>query len=187
MPPTDLPEEQSVPAGWYPDPRGGGSLFYWDGSEWTGDVQPAAAPPPPAAPSSRDWPRNLVIGGGTAFAVSPFLPWVKVILLGNLTLFQLFSAADRSDALVWVAVLAGGAAAVTAIRNRGPRPIRIAGLLVGVIGGIIAAYALIGLRHDIRDAHGLAALGIGPYISVGGCIAMAIGGFRSKAKPTAPI
>jgi len=176
----DEPGAANAPAGWYPDPRGGGSLLYWDGSQWTGDVH-SVTPPAPAQPRLNDRSRKLVIGGGVAFAISPFLPWVKVILLGNLTLFQLFSAAGRSDGWAWAAVFAGGAAAIVAFRTQDPKPIRLAGLLVGVIGGLVAAYALIGLRHEIRDAHGLAALGIGPYVSVGGCIAMAIGGFKSKA------
>jgi hypothetical protein len=40
------------PAGWYPDPAGQGSR-YWDGTRWTTNVQPTAAPmPTPAAPAA---------------------------------------------------------------------------------------------------------------------------------------
>lgn len=58
------------PAGWYPDPRGGVRLRWWDGSDWTDDYRsrpsaaqtalaamtpPRSAPPAgaPAAPSGR--------------------------------------------------------------------------------------------------------------------------------------
>lgn len=34
------PPAPSVPAGWYPDPAGGGGLRYWNGSAWTEDVRP---------------------------------------------------------------------------------------------------------------------------------------------------
>jgi Protein of unknown function (DUF2510) len=34
------PPAPSVPAGWYPDPAGGGGLRYWNGTAWTEDVRP---------------------------------------------------------------------------------------------------------------------------------------------------
>ncbi|MBG6054127.1 hypothetical protein IWX81_000517 [Salinibacterium sp. CAN_S4] len=33
-----------VPAGWYPDGVAEGSLRWWDGTDWTHDVRPIAAP-----------------------------------------------------------------------------------------------------------------------------------------------
>jgi hypothetical protein len=123
----------------------------------------------------------LVIGGGIGLAISPFLTWVKVILLGNLSLFQLFDAAGRSNGWAWAAVLAGGAAAAIAFRAQRPSTVRGAGLIVGLLGGALATYALVALRHDLRDAHGLAQIGIGPYIAVAGCIAMVIGAVMSKS------
>jgi hypothetical protein len=33
-------------AGWHPDPQGSGSLFYWNGSAWTGTfARPRPQPP----------------------------------------------------------------------------------------------------------------------------------------------
>lgn len=53
--------QQTVPAGWYPDPKGEG-LRYWDGKAWTEHTapaaaaaeaaQPAASAPQPAQPST---------------------------------------------------------------------------------------------------------------------------------------
>lgn len=125
-------------------------------------------------------PRTMVMGGGIALAISPFLTWVKVVLLGNLSLFQLFDAAGRSDGWAWVAVLAGGAAAVVAFKVQRSSTVRGAGLSIGVLGGLLAVLALVGLRDELRDAHGLAVVGIGPYVAVGGCVAMAIGGVMLK-------
>ena len=171
-----------APSGWYPDPQGSGNLFYWDGSRWTGDVRGAQeSPAPTKASRSLDRPRALVISGGIALAISPFLTWVKVILLGNLSLFQLFDAGGRSNGWAWAAVLAGGAAAGIAFRERRPSTIRGVGLSIGVLGGLLATYALADLRNDLRDVHGLAAIGIGPYIAVGGCVAMVIGAVMSKS------
>jgi hypothetical protein len=39
------PKQEMPPAGWHPDPRGGGDLRYWDGSQWTEHVAPASTPP----------------------------------------------------------------------------------------------------------------------------------------------
>jgi hypothetical protein len=124
----------------------------------------------------------LVVGGGAGLAISPFLTWVKVILLGNLSLFQLLDAAGRANSWAWAAVVAGGAAAVVVFRERNPSTVRGTGLAVGLLGGVLAIYALVDLRNELRDVHGLAAIGIGPYVAIGGCIAMAVGGWMAGSK-----
>jgi hypothetical protein len=117
-----------------------------------------------------------------ALAVAPFLAWVNVVLLGKLSLFQLFTAAGRSDGLAWGAVIAGGTAAFVAWREGSSVVVRWTGLAVGVLGGVLAVYALAGLRHDIREAHGLATIGIGPYVAIAGCSAMILGALMAKAQ-----
>jgi len=42
----------AVPAGWYPDPAGGGGQRWWDGTQWSEHVQPPAAPAAPAEPAA---------------------------------------------------------------------------------------------------------------------------------------
>lgn len=121
-----------------------------------------------------------MIGGGVAFALSPFLPWVKVILLGNLSLFQLFAAAGESDWLAWAAVISGGATAATALRSTKPSTAWRTGLIVGFAGGALAVYALANLKDGVEEARGLAALGIGPYVSVAGCVAMVAGALMAR-------
>jgi len=56
VPTTSLPPQPqapaapvaAVPAGWHPDPYGGGGLRYWDGARWTEHVAPAQGPTPTA-------------------------------------------------------------------------------------------------------------------------------------------
>jgi hypothetical protein len=45
-----MSDDQTIPAGWYPDPEFQGEQRFWDGSAWTDNRQPIpapAAPPPP--------------------------------------------------------------------------------------------------------------------------------------------
>lgn len=123
---------------------------------------------------------KFVIGGGVAFALSPFLTWVKVVLLGNLSLFQLFTAANESDWLAWAAVLCGGGTAIATLRSKKASTVWRAGLAVGFAGGILAVYALASLRDAVEQTSGLATLGIGPYVSVAGCVAMVVGGLMAR-------
>ena len=165
-------------AGWYPDPKGSGNLFYWDGSKWTGAVR---GPPAVRPRSARgiEASHGLVIGGGAALAISPFLSWVRVFLLGNLSLFQLLEVAGSSKGLAWGAVLAGLGAAGIALVYRAPSTTLVVGLVVGLLGAALAILALVGLRHDVRETDGFAAVGLGAYIAIGGCGAMVIGALLS--------
>ena len=42
--------QPSPPAGWYPNPAGGGGSRWWDGQGWTEHLQQAAPPPAPPPP-----------------------------------------------------------------------------------------------------------------------------------------
>jgi hypothetical protein len=64
----------AAPAGWYPDPAGGGGQRYWDGAAWTEHTAAAPAPQPyyqgivPATVAPRSgmpgWLLATLIGGG---------------------------------------------------------------------------------------------------------------------------
>jgi hypothetical protein len=170
-------------AGWYPDPNGSGSLFYWDGSAWTGEVRSAQTAPKLSGQIGT--PEILVGGGGVAIALSPFLTWIKVVLFGSLSLFQLYEAAGASKALPWATVIAGIGAAAAAFIHRKRQMTFAVGLCVGLIGGALALYALIGLRSEISDADGFAAIGFGPYVAVAGCAAMLVGAVMLRVRAQA--
>jgi hypothetical protein len=75
------PEGEGAPAGWYPDPRGGG-YRYWDGRQWTQHVRaeqvaPGATEPEPAAEprAALAMPAFVAIVSGVVLLVSMFLEW----------------------------------------------------------------------------------------------------------------
>jgi len=172
-------EASATPAGWYPDPNGSGSLFYWNGLRWTGDLRAPVVPAGSSTTRKLEPAVVLVACGGGALAIAPFLTWVEVVLFGNLNLFQLFNVAGRPTGWPWAAVLAGAGGGIVVLLDKRPSTVRWVGFCVGLIGGAIAAYALIGLRGDVREAQGLAAVGIGPYVAVAGCVAMVLGAVKS--------
>lgn len=45
-----MSQPPSMPAGWYPDPAGGGLQRWWNGVGWSDQTQPAAMPAPVPAP-----------------------------------------------------------------------------------------------------------------------------------------
>jgi hypothetical protein len=177
--------EQAKP-GWYPDPRGSGNLFYWNGSEWTGEVRSPETSGARRNSGAIGAPEGLVGGGGLGIAIAPFLAWVKVILLGNLSLFQLYEVAGSSKTLPWATVIAGLGAAAAAFIHRSRQMIFALGLCIGLVGCALALYALIGLRTEIQDAEGYAAVGIGPYVAIAGCVAMVVGALMCRPRPSSP-
>jgi type II secretory pathway pseudopilin PulG len=73
----DVTGSSAAPAGWYPDPAGGGGQRYWDGAAWTEHTAAAPAPQPyyqgivPATVAPRSgmpgWLLAALIGGGVLF------------------------------------------------------------------------------------------------------------------------
>lgn len=102
----------STPAGWYPDPDDPSSQRYFDGSQWTEQRMPAAAPgsvPPPMA--GHDVPpaagNGMSIGaiacGVVALLFCPLLLGPAGIVLGVLALRR-----GESLAKVGIGVAVGG-------------------------------------------------------------------------------
>jgi hypothetical protein len=102
--------------------------------------------------------------------VAPFLSWVHVILLGNLDLFNLISATHSR--LVWALIPMGLAFAVLVGALRGSRGSRALTVISGVVGALVNGVLLVALLHELRHAYGLAQVGSGPWIGVGGAVLM---------------
>jgi hypothetical protein len=184
--PTQPPSDGagSSPAGWYPDPLSVATYRFWDGDQWTSNVSGGAVG---GAKGSRGWRkgRTLIALGGVTLAVSPFLTWVKVVLIGDLNLLQLLQASGHGGALAWGAVLVGGVVALNVLAV-GAKP-RTVGITMGGTAGLVAVIEFVHLVHDIRQLDGLVTISYGPWFAVIGCAMMVVGGLlperRSKPGP----
>jgi hypothetical protein len=150
------------------------------------DAAPFAQRPSSAAPS-----RAAVLGGAALVLIAPFFSWVHVILLGDLSLFNLISAAHASA--LWALIPMALALAVIVASLRRSRRARALGVTAGVVAALIDGLFLVALLHDVRNAYGLAQVRIGPWIGVGGAVLMFGASLRARrieveadALPTAP-
>lgn len=175
-------EESAAPAGWYPDPLSVSERRYWDGERWTDHLH-SQGTEQAAAAAGRDRPRLAVILGAVALALSPFLTWANVVLLGSLNLFQLAEAAGDSTGVIWAFVLIGAASAFGAWKAKSRRAVPLIGLLVGFLVGAVAILVFIGMINGVREADGLATVSYGPWVAILGCAAMVVGGLMSKRAP----
>ena len=106
-----------------------------------------------------------VVIGAVVLALSPFLPWARVIFFGSLNLFDLTSFGDNNATWFPVLILiAGIGLAVLGLTRR--RGAYVVALIVGLIGGALGVLLVIDLVHEVDKAEGLATLGIGPFVGV---------------------
>jgi hypothetical protein len=170
--------ESPAPAGWYSDPLSVAERRYWDGKEWTEHLHSESAKPS-AAESKRDLPRLAVALGAFGIAVSPFMSWVNVDLLGSLDLFQLAEASGHGVGAIWAVVLVGLIAALVAWRTKRRWLLRVTGLFVGLVGGFVASAAVAGMIEGVRETEGIVSMSVGVWVAVAGCASMVLGSLFS--------
>jgi hypothetical protein len=130
-------EPPATPAGWYPDPSGSGRQRWWDGHQWTDQLQPPSGGPPPppfgSSPSGYGQPQGYGYGAQgynppnnylapailtTLFCCLPFgiVSIVKASQVNSLWSAQRYDDARRAsaDAKRW-AWIAFGCGAVIAV------------------------------------------------------------------------
>jgi hypothetical protein len=76
---SDVPPASTPPAGWYPDPAEPSVLRYWDGAQWTIDMQPVHQPASDL-PESRLTNRAAI---GIVLALAAILTLLFVLLDGG--------------------------------------------------------------------------------------------------------
>jgi hypothetical protein len=81
--------------------------------------------------------RLLIALGGILLAMSLFLGWVHVIIIGDLDHFQLLALSRGSPYIAWGTSVIGLVIAIVTLMTATMKPIRTLSLIVGLVGGLI--------------------------------------------------
>jgi len=95
----ETPAPPPAAPGWYPDPGGGGSHRYWDGTRWTDAVSSAI---PPAGPDiNRDDSRNYALAAHLSALLSLFVgfPFIGPLVIWLIKKDDPFVRAHAAEAL----------------------------------------------------------------------------------------
>ena len=136
------------------------------------------APPPSHLQGPHRVAYLLVAIGGGLLGAAPLLPWVHVVLVGDVDLFSLTRIAQHSDALPLIMMLCGGALLLSALVGISPRGI------MWFSGATVAATTLFGsgdllqLLHAIHTSDGFAGAGVGIVVAIAALVLLAIGFVR---------
>lgn len=103
-------------------------------------------------------------------------------MLGGLNLFQLLRINGDPTGIVWLAVVIGGLMFILAVLNTNPPTVQVLGIIVGLLIGGLAALFFVGLLHGVRETHNIVRLEVGPWIALGGCVLMVVGGLMPRVK-----
>jgi hypothetical protein len=129
--------------------------------------------------------------GGILVAVSPVLPWLNVVLLGNLDLFDAANLAQSGRlplVLLPIALVACGIAAVIAgIGLRQGLAARLTAVVLLIVAGVLGGLLLAGLLQAIPNTLGLAHIGVGPWIDLAGAFVMLAGAIVPPPRPVASL
>ena len=114
---------------------------------------------------------NLIGSGGAALAVSVFLPWVHVIILGDFSLMTL-AQADHQAVLAYAVVAAGALLAAGGFQKSiAPKALGGAALVAALIAG---AGAIV-FAKDVAKLGALVTLSVGGYLAIAAAVLLLVG------------
>ena len=173
---------QKSPAGWFPNPEGGGERF-WDGEQWTDQYR--------GRPESSDQPEDELVEvsrAGTALAaVGTTVLFISVFLphLESDTFMQIVDNSMIQNGLGWGPIIVAILAAVALFRTWNQRKLTKSLLVAGALAIAYAVYAGTGERLELQGVgpgsgrfgfSDTASPGLGVYAAGIGGLLMALGG-----------
>jgi hypothetical protein len=121
---------------------------------------------------------GLISLGGILLAVSVFLAWAQVPLVGDLTLYQLFQIGG-AERWAWVIVAAGAGLGIQGVVDRKRNVFLI--IEVAVIVGL-SALGIYHYVHEVAQTEGLVQMGVGVYVAGLACLLMFVGALMPAEK-----
>ncbi len=118
--------------------------------------------------------RILVAVGAALIIVSPYLPWIHVVILGDVNLTQLLAAAHSVQAVSYVVSAVGLGLLLVAVLARSMQTVRVWALTIGSVVLLFGGYATYGLIRAVSASAGLGAMGIGPIMAVVGSVLLIV-------------
>ena len=139
-----LEVQSTIPAGWYADPGQSGGKRWWDGHQWTDNLQVAK----PVAPIATTAPNPYGLNGGQGGTY---------VHLGNTGPIATTSASSgpKTNGTAWFALIFGAAAVALTFENVLPGSPSYYVIPAGVLA-ILAGVRALMLRREKRSTNGLA-------------------------------
>lgn len=131
----------------------------------------------PSSPGQRN---NLVVEraligiGAILVIVAPYMPWVRVVILGSFNLTGLLSAAHSFVGVAYLISALGLAVLLVAVLARSVPLVRGLSISVGATLLLAGGYVVYGLVRAVSDSAGLGQLEVGPIVGVIGSILMTV-------------
>jgi hypothetical protein len=130
----------------------------------------------------------LIGTGGALLAISPALPWVHVVLLGDLTLFQLLKFTRHSTGFGWAAVLVGSLFVLVALGVRHSRDwLRLMSFLLAAVVALVAGPGTARLVDLVSHSGGFLGVGAGVIVIALGEIMLLAGAIAPSVETAARV
>jgi hypothetical protein len=140
---------------------------------------------PAAANGAKPWARTGLILGGILIGLSPVLPWISVVLLGNLSLVELSQAGVSPIPLIALVVL-GIAGFAGGLLAQSTWAARTTAVILGAASAILTGTLLVQLLRLTSEGQPLASTAAGPWIAILGSGATLLGAAIPAAQPSGP-
>lgn len=118
--------------------------------------------------------RILIAVGAALITISPYLPWLHVVILGDFNLTGLLSAGHWIVALAYLVSGIGVALLLVAVLGRSMEAVRVTALAIGSVLLLLGGDATYGLVRAVSKSAGLGQVGVGPIMAVVGSVLLIV-------------
>jgi hypothetical protein len=122
--------------------------------------------------------------GSSLMGVSPFLSWVRVVIIGPLSLLQLLRIDGQPVGVLWVVVVVATVLGIGGFTTVAPtRALSVAGIITGAVVGLGGGPEIWHLVRVVSETDGLVTIAAGVYVASVGELLLLIGSLVLIAHP----